>query len=873
MKLQQVLKYWGKAKETEAGEVKDHPLILHSLDVTAVAQQWWEHSSAIRRSFRQETGFSEQQTLGWIQFFIALHDLGKLDLRFQNKLPKISPFKNIQLDTTNYDHGKSAYMWFVQESASIFKNCDNRQQRHLQNWLSHTAGHHGMIPLSAEPNPLPSYVEHEVKEQDQMVREKFVQCMLELFLKPSGIDLNNINLPEKPPVLLAGFCSVSDWLGSNTDYFKYADRKEKLNSQQDLSLWFESRKKSARQILKDMGLLTKIITSGGMNLLYSELQPRNTQTLISKLKVAPSLVIIEADTGSGKTESAIAFASCLLAKGFADGLIFALPTQATANAILPRLTAVSKKIFCAGRNVILAHGRSPYNKDFKTLIENSRKQTGAKGNEAGAQCSEWLSLSRKRAFLGQIAITTVDQVMLSAIKSLKHYFIRSFGIGKSVLIIDEIHAYDAYMYGLLKEVIRQQKQAGGSVILLSATLPEYQKQKLLKGWSGGQQDFAKNDKYPLVLQVTSGSKQGPSVLQSFTVAKKEKYKKVLIELWPNNDISIDREKWPIIERAVIEKKAKVGIICNLVDEAQSIAKKLEELKVPVDIFHSRYRYKDRMEREESVVQKYGKNSREKGRVLVGTQVLEQSLDIDFDWLITFLCPVDLLFQRMGRLHRFIKPRPENFERPLCSIILPSVDQLDYQLHEYIYHNKRALWRTQQLLYQQKEAGCVVFPPAYREWIEKVYQEEPWKEEPEEITTAFKKYDQDACASEYNARSLTSDNSFFQDTEGNASTLTREGEMNLTVIPVIETEGVRYFLDGESRVPSTTEKDKKQWEELYQNSIPVPSSWKKIIPGQPQQGIYYLKMQKTDDKKEWASDPNKGCQFYYRAEYGLQKIKT
>ena len=160
-----------------------------------------------------------------------------------------------------------------------------------------------------------------------------------------------------------------------------------------------------------------------------------------------------------------------------------MPTQATANAILPRLKIVSKKIFSSGQNIILAHGKSPYNEDFKRLIKNSLEQTNSsEGNRAIVQCNEWLSVSRKRAFLGQIAVTTVDQVLLSTITSLKHYFIRSFGIGKSVLIIDEVHAYDAYMYGLLKEVIKSQKQIGGSVILLSATLPWFQKEQLLKTW-------------------------------------------------------------------------------------------------------------------------------------------------------------------------------------------------------------------------------------------------------------------------------------------------------------------------------------------------------------------------------------------------------
>ena len=466
-------KYWGKAKKKEDGEIEFHPLYLHSLDVTAVAHEWWKYSSAIQNSFMQETGFSENQIQAWIQFFIALHDFGKLDMRFQNKVPKIAPYNTNKVNT-KYDHGEGGYKWFVHESDTLFENCN--QKRYLQNWLAHTVGHHGKIPNNAEPNLLPSYVPKKEKKRDKIAREHFVKDMEKLFLNPQCISLENMNIPEHPPVLLAGFCAVCDWLGSNTDYFKYKQSSEI----KDLSSYFESRKKKATEILKDFGLLTKIITQGGMDQLYPNLKTRSVQNLISQLDSIPSLTIIEASTGSGKTEAAIAFASKLLAKGFADSISFALPTQATANAILPRLEVVSKKIFSSGQNIILAHGKSPYNENFKRLIKNSLEQTDTEGNRAIAQCNEWLSISRKRAFLGQIAVTTIDQVLLSTITSLKHYFIRSFGIGKSVLIIDEVHAYDAYMYGLLKEVIKSQKQVGGSVILLSATLPWYQKETAFK---------------------------------------------------------------------------------------------------------------------------------------------------------------------------------------------------------------------------------------------------------------------------------------------------------------------------------------------------------------------------------------------------------
>ena len=302
--LKSYFKYWGKAKKNEDGDIESHPLYLHSLDVVAVAHEWWKHSSAIRNSFMQETGLSENQIQAWIQFFTALHDFGKLDMRFQNKVPEIAPYNTNEVNT-NYDHGEGGYKWFVHESDTLFENCN--QKRYLQNWLAHTAGHHGTIPKNAEPNFLPSYVPEEERRRDQIAREYFVKDMEKLFLKPQCISLENMNISEQPPVLLAGFCAVCDWLGSNTDYFKYATQKEITESQHDLSLWFNKRREKAQEVLKKFGLLTEIITQGGMNQIYPELRSRNVQTLIPKLKITPSLIIMGSQHRERKNRSSNSF--------------------------------------------------------------------------------------------------------------------------------------------------------------------------------------------------------------------------------------------------------------------------------------------------------------------------------------------------------------------------------------------------------------------------------------------------------------------------------------------------------------------------------------------------------------------------------------
>lgn len=852
-----IYQYWGKADDSETGY---HSFPYHCLDVAAVANQWWIRSSSIRRSFIQATKLTEKQTHAWIMFFIALHDFGKLDIRFQMKVLELakenygSKLPN-NSESKNYDHGEQGYIWIVQESESYFEGVEDKHQRWLQNWFASTAGHHGKIPTNAEGNP-PAFVPPSIKKQDIDARKEWIQELYWLFLQPAGLNFGDIPTKEAP-ILLAGFCSVCDWLGSNTLYFKYQNTIQPLNE------YFKSREKKASEILDDFGLLTEIITKGGMQAIYPKCIPRNTQVLIEDLAVQQNMIIIEANTGSGKTEAALAYASRLLAQGLADSITFALPTQATANAMLERLEKVADKIFKGGKNVILAHGKRDFNQSFKKLIEHSKQAKNAQGEfEAGAQCSEWLSSSRKRAFLGQIAVTTVDQVMLSAIKPLKHYFVRSFGVGKSVLIIDEIHAYDAYMYGILEAVIKQQKQAGGSVILLSATLPAYQKKSLFKAW--GVENEIHEQAYPLILQAIY-----PDV-KAFTLTEREapQEKIVKLELWQSDDCDITTEHLEQIVQ-VAEKGAKIGIVCNLVDDAQRYAHSLAKMtSVPVDIFHSRYRYCDRMVKEKVVLDQYGKGSPDEGRILVGTQVIEQSLDIDFDWLISFICPVDLLFQRMGRLHRHLKKRPEMNENPLCTVVMHKTINLNstksmqdsYGLHNLIYQNTRALWRTQQLLQQHTE---VRFPKAYRDWIEHVYQQEAFQDEPELLKELFNEYQNGQFASKLVSKELTHADTYFRDTEGNASSLTREGEMNLSVIPIIERNGKRCFLDGE-HVPKP--EDKYNREQLSQNSIGVPNSWRPIL-SEIQDGLYYLPMRETEEG--WRFDYGQGYLLYTK-DRGLQK---
>ncbi|MDO9169178.1 MAG: CRISPR-associated helicase/endonuclease Cas3 [Methylobacter sp.] len=864
---------WAKKEDKKTGkqswEYKQvdyaayHLLPYHCLDVAAVADQWWRHSSGLRQQFKQSMQVDENTAYAWLMFFIALHDLGKLDIRFQMK--SLATMQQLQADIvaalkgtvdTKYDHGSNGYGWFENELPDYGFDCISENE--AMDWMQQVAGHHGRIP---ENDSLvePAFISDGIKLQDKQARNQWLQDLKQLFLEPESLAFSDI--PEAFPSMLAGFCSICDWIGSATDYFPY-----QTSEQTDLKAYFASRLPAAGKALKAFGVLSQVKGKGGMTALFPKYKPQGLQTVVDNFPLAQGLTIIEAPTGSGKTEAALAYVSKLLTSdpGFGSSIIFALPTQATANAMLKRLEEVADKLFEGGASVVLAHGKGKLNADFQAILENGRL-TAQGSEEARAQCSEWLGASKKRAFLGQIGVCTIDQVLLSVLP-VRHQFVRGFGVQKSILIVDEVHAYDSYMYGLLTEVLRCQKQAAGSVVLLSATLPHHQKVKLLQSW--GVQSEQQNPAYPLVTHASHNQVLPFELPDSEQIAERI----VNVETWQAEQLVLSPEQLEKIAQAA-EQGAKVAVICNLVADAQNIAKQLAVLTTrPIDLFHSRFRFIDRQKIEQDITGYYGKNEKDRapgGRILVATQVVEQSLDLDFDWMVTQLCPVDLLFQRLGRLHRHQRNRPPGFEQPRCVVIVPTIEAV-YGDTRYVYQNLRALWRTEQFL-KNKE---IIFKSnqedlkkytAYRDWIEKVYGEEAWGDEPEVIEKAYQKYSDEVVDVQRMIANMIIKRKVAEiksDESDKAGSLTRDGEMSLTVILVIEKQGKFFTLED---VDLDSLEKWQYWEAISLNSVSVTQRWQDRLPKADAKGLRFLPM--VFAKEQWVSQQEK-VTFIYCKDVGL-----
>jgi len=868
-------KYWGKAESNHPGELKWHALVYHCLDVAAVGRVWLEQDNALRAHLACAIGMDKDdpQFVSNINFFLALHDLGKLDIRFQSKVPEVRNivWNDLNLNDllltpsniTEFDHGKAGFDIFVKFYAELLGLAEQNDELldKWKPWVAAVTGHHGVLPLSA--NWQPPNVEKCVIEQDKNARAAWFKMLANLFLKNYGSFSEIPELPLLSIPFLAGFCSVVDWIASNDLFVRWIGEAQLL-----LEDYFEEAKEhcKATETLLKTGVIGKRSKKyRGVTSLLSGNRSRQIQTLIDELLPEAGLIIIEGTTGSGKTEAALALAWSLMVAGKGNSIVFALPTQATADAMLERIEKLTPILFEGGNtNLVLAHGKRDFNEVFANIKAAGRSGAVRNGNQGSVQCAEWISTSRKRVFLGQIGVCTIDQVLLSVLP-VRHNFVRSFGLMKSILIIDEVHAYDSYMYGLLEEVLKRQKAGGGSAILLSATLPAVQKKNLFKAWNDCCDVLVSPDApYPLLSRI---SVMGEST--SLTVDKRQMppHRDVRVQMFTSKDMEPDE----IIADQLLDAAkcgATVAVVCNLVQSAQSLTKKLCTIAtgkpVPIDIFHARYRFKDRQIKERIAKEIYGNVPRTTGRILVATQVVEQSLDLDFDWLVTQLCPADLLFQRIGRLHRHERNRPIGFREPLCTII--SNDGDNFGAHEMIYGDTRILWRTRELLKNCNDS--IHFPEAYREWIEAVYGREEWEDglEPDSVvgkSYAFREMQKQLW---YEAKQrVTAGMNPFADTDQNAVSLTRGKEMGLTVVPIQARETNKVLLDGECLAEV---KEFERDELLNMNSISVPANWKWLPPFED--GYIYLPMEQVVDGWIWL---NGKYSLKYTTDFGLEQLEA
>ncbi len=386
-----------------------------------------------------------------------------------------------------------------------------------------------------------------------------------------------------------------------------------------------------------------------------------------ELSPSPQLFILEDVTGAGKTEAALVLAHRLMAQGQGKGLYVALPTMATANAMYDRLGQVYRKLYQPEPkpSLVLAHGARDLSETFRRSVfvseqaqnDNAYNQRGEEDLSTTYYCNAWLADSRKKALLADVGIGTVDQALLAVLPA-RHQSLRLLGLQGKILLIDEVHAYDSYMQKLLDALLQAHAQQGGSTILLSATLPRRMRGELVHAFHRGLEnkdapELKCSKQYPLVTHTPATETETP------LDTREQVRRRVSIEALHGEEDVLAQ-----IQRSIQSGLCVCWIRNTVKDARQSYQDCLDSgLDARrVHLFHSRFAVCDRQKLETDILAWFGKDStaeHRRGRLLIATQVVEQSLDLDFDVLISDLAPIDLIIQRAGRLHRHVRDKNGN----------------------------------------------------------------------------------------------------------------------------------------------------------------------------------------------------------------------
>ncbi len=756
--------YWGKKSSKGQQEGTDHHLLpYHSLDVAAVGFLMLDPKKPLTIALANFLEVSPETLRQLFTFSLTLHDLGKFSSAFQALYQHeshllINADSRMPYDGKNNRHDMLGYYFWkrlVQDDLIKLPGLNNAEGRQLKNvyrslmvLMDCTLGHHGKPIRHAKLVDLKHFTEpHNLDAAKQFAQEMADMLFPDISVKQFA-DKEWCKRLEQVSWHLAGLAVLSDWIGSDRNYFGYRSDVSCL-----ADYWSDSLMVAIEALgATDLNKKVKVRPFESFKTHYG-FSPTPLQRWVETVSLdsSPQLFILEDVTGAGKTEAALALTHRLMETDAADGFYFGLPTMATSNAMFHRVADRYLQMLTLDTGVpsiVLSHGARDMNDRFREAMLSSDVE-GYHYNQddasATAQCNDWLADSRKKALLAPVGVGTIDQALLAVLPR-RHQSIRLLGLHRKVLIFDEVHAADEFMFELLESLLALHLHQGGSAILLTATLSQKQRAKLCRIWHSAGNIMPippTQTAFPLATKV-SLSLECP-LLEAPLKSSAEVSRDVKMNFIHSFDSCVQR-----VLSAVTDGQCVVWIRNSVDDALLAFTQLQQEMTQPENciLFHSRFVLQDRKNIENTVLDIFGKkgdSTHRAGRVLIATQVFQESLDVDADVMITDICPIDDIIQRAGRLHRHTRNDQGAYQygvidcRQQPTLWLhspawceqPPRDWLskDFRNTQFVYRSPGRLWLGMR---QLRTLGRIRMPSEARTLIESVYGDEALEQVPEAL---------------------------------------------------------------------------------------------------------------------------------------------
>ena len=705
-------RHWAKADPENRARI--HLLEHHLADVGACFEQLLRQPT-IRQRLACSGGRDslDETTAARLTVLAALHDIGKVNAGFQTQIwrredwiggrlpPSFRRVGHIQ-DLTPVLNLEDADWFFPALGFAEMGQWDDQDGLIVCNLFIAALSHHGRpLNLSDTRSKNPPAWQPYGALNPQECAERIGQLARQWF--PAAFVSAAPPLPASPAFQrhFLGLCILADWIGSNEHFFPFGDQPDSnyiARSREQAQTAIAAigldlaQQRAAFAGVPDFAALFKLDGAPPPNAIQQ-------QAALATPLDCP-LVIIESETGSGKTEAALWRFARMYQQGLVDGLYFALPTRAAASQIYGRVQRLVKNLFPAGHCPEVVPAIPGY-------IDRDSPAGGLQDYPVWWEWQHgerpWAAERPKRYLAAQIAVGTVDQALLAALQA-PHAHLRAASLARNLLVVDEVHASDPYMREVLAALLQAHRESGGYALLMSATLGSAARQRWLA--TNPANPAAAGEDMPLSAAIAEPypavSQASPAGSRLDAAGFNDQAKIVPMESLPAMH---DFDTVAARALAAARNGAKVLIIRNTVGHARRTQQALEILAGDADrpsrasgnpvaletlagddtellfavsgittLHHSRFAAVDRRRLDAAVEEQLGKNRRPGGRIVVGTQTLEQSLDMDADLLITDLCPADVLLQRLGRLHRHRRAdRPTGYARPQCIVLTPGDD--------------------------------------------------------------------------------------------------------------------------------------------------------------------------------------------------------